>query len=62
MYRVEYVKGRLKRKVPEGENIWMMEEKIRKIENIFATFDEMTEVLESKHLVYIERPRFVSEY
>jgi len=62
VYRVEYVKGRLKRKVPEGENIWMMEEKIRKIENIFATFDEMTEVLESKHLVYIERPRFVSEY
>ena len=48
--------------MPEGENIWMSEKEFRKLKNVFATWDEMIEVIESKTLVYVERPRFVESY
>lgn len=62
VYKVENTSGELKPKVAEGENIWMAEKEIREIKNIFATFDELTEVLESKGLVYRERRKIVDSY
>lgn len=62
VFKIEKPKGELKAKVPEGENIWMTEKEIRKIKNTFATFDEMTQVLNSKNLVYLDRIKFVEDY
>ncbi len=62
VFRVENTTGVLKEKVEEGENIWMKEKEIRKIKNIFATFEEMVEVINGKTLVYIERTKTVSSY
>lgn len=62
VFRVENTKGILKEKVEEGENIWMTESEFRKLKNVFATFDEMTDVINSKKLVYIERIKFVENY
>lgn len=62
VYRVNNPKGDLKEKVEEGANIWMAEKEYRKINNTFATANEMIDVLNSKRLKYIERPRFVDSY
>lgn len=62
VYRVENLKGKLKVKVPEGENIWMTEGQYRKLKNVYATFDEISEVINSKKLVYIDRARFIETY
>jgi 8-oxo-dGTP pyrophosphatase MutT (NUDIX family) len=62
VFRVDNVQGDLKEKVEEGENIWMTEKEFRKLENVFATFDEMKEMVESESLLYVERPRFVDSY
>lgn len=62
VFRVANVKGKMKAKVPEGRNIWMNEREYRKLKNVFATFDEMEEVIKSKKLVYIDRTKIVDSY
>lgn len=62
VFRVDNVKGKLKDKVPEGKNLWMTESNFRKLENVFATYDEIFEELNSKELLYIDRTRTVDNY
>lgn len=62
VFKVDNLKGTLKEKVPEGENIWMTEKEYRKLKNIFATFDEVVDVINSKKLIYIDRVKFVDTY
>jgi len=62
VYKVENTKGELKKKVPEGENSWMTPKEYRSLKNVFATFDEVTEVINGKKLVYIDRVKFVDSY
>lgn len=62
VFRIDNVKGKLKEKVPEGENIWMTEKEFRKLTNVFATLDEVFEVINSKTLVYLDRTKFVENY
>ena len=40
----------------------MYENDYRKLKNVFATFDEMEEVVNSKNLVYVDRKVVVNEY
>jgi hypothetical protein len=54
--------GDLKSKVEEGENIWMSESEIRKIDHLFASFDEMVEIINGKNLVFFNRDRTVDSY
>ena len=61
-YRVDNVKGKIKEKVPEGENIWMTEKDYRKLKNVFASVDEVIEITRAKKLLYIDRTRFVDSY
>lgn len=62
VFRVDNTKGNLREKIEEGENNWMTEAKFRKLKNVFATFDEMVEVINSKKLVYLDRTKFVESY
>ncbi len=62
IYWVENPTGELKTKVPEGENIWMTEEEFKRLDHVFASFEEMMEVKNAKSLVYIERVRYVDSY
>jgi 8-oxo-dGTP pyrophosphatase MutT (NUDIX family) len=62
VFRVENTKGDLKTKVEEGENIWMSESEIRKTDRLFASYDEMVEVIDGKNLVFINRDRTVDSY
>lgn len=62
VFRVENTKGDFKEKVSEGENIWMTEKEYRKLENVFATFDEIIDIINGKKLVYIDRVKFVETY
>lgn len=62
VFRIDNVKGKLKVRVPEGENIWMTVVEYRKLKNVFATADEMIEAINSKKMFYIERPRIVESY
>jgi 8-oxo-dGTP pyrophosphatase MutT (NUDIX family) len=62
VYKIENTHGELKEKVPEGKNIWMTEKEIRGLTNVFATFEEIVEVINSDNLAYVERPRFVDNY
>ncbi len=62
VYLVKNTKGEFKEVVPEGKNIWMDEKKYRGLKNVFATFDEMEEVVNSKNLVYVDRKVVVNEY
>ncbi len=62
VYKVENTKGEFKEKVPEGENIWMTEKKYRSLKNVFATFDEVIDIINGKNLVYIDRVKFVENY
>jgi 8-oxo-dGTP pyrophosphatase MutT (NUDIX family) len=62
VFRVDDVKGEMKEKVPEGENIWMSEKQYRKLKNVFATVDEIVEAVNSKKLFYIDRVRIVDTY
>ena len=61
-YLVTNLVGELQKEVEEGRNIWMSEKEYRKLENTFATFDEMAEVLNSDILVYVERKWIVDSY
>lgn len=54
--------GDLKVEVPEGKNIWMDENKFKKLKNTFSTFEEIVEVIDGKKLVYIDRKRVVESY
>ena len=40
----------------------MSEEDFRNLVRVFATFDEVVEVINSKSLVYIDRTRFIESY
>lgn len=62
VFRIENTKGELKVDVPEGKNIWMTEKEYRKLNNSFASFDEVVEVINSNRLVYLDRIRFVDTY
>jgi 8-oxo-dGTP pyrophosphatase MutT (NUDIX family) len=62
VYRVDDVKGKLIKRVPEGRNIWMSEAEYRKLKNVFATVDEVIEITNSESVLYIERERVVEEY
>ena len=62
VYKIENVSGQLKERVPEGENVWMNEKEYRGLKNVFATFDEIKEVLDSKKLIYLDRTKVVEEY
>ncbi len=54
--------GDLKVKVPEGKNVWMDENKFKKLKNTFSTFEEIIEVIDSKKILYIDRKRVVDSY
>ena len=62
VFKVENIKGELQEQVEGGENIWMTEKEYRKLKNVFATVDEVLEILNAKSLLYVDRPRFVEEY
>lgn len=62
VFKIDNVQGELKEAVHEGKNIWMTEDEYKKLDNVFATFDEMTEVVDSKKLLYIDRVKIVESY
>lgn len=62
VYRVTNTKGILKGTVPEGKNLWMNEEQIRKLKYTFSTYDEMEEITKCKNLVYLDKKIVVDEY
>lgn len=62
VYRIDDVTGKLRVKVPEGENIWMSEPQFKKLKNTFATYKEIAEVIDGKKLVYIDRAKLVDSY
>lgn len=62
IYKATRLKGELSEMVPEGKNIWMNETEFRKLKNVFADFDEMVQVVNSKRLVYLEREKVVDTY
>ena len=61
-YLITNLKGELLEEVEEGRNIWMTEKEYREKENVFATFDEAAEVLDSDKFVYVERNWVVDSY
>lgn len=62
VFKVKDTKGELKERVPEGENIWMTEKEYRKLKNVFATVDEIKEVINGKSLIYKDVTKFVESY
>lgn len=62
VFKVENTQGKLKEIVPEGKNLWMTESEYRKLENVFATFDEIKDVINTKKLLYIDRVKLVETY
>lgn len=62
VFKVDNLKGNLIEKIEEGENIWMSEDEYRSLANVFASVDEVKQVIENNNLQYIERVRKVSEY
>jgi 8-oxo-dGTP pyrophosphatase MutT (NUDIX family) len=62
IFKVTDTKGELKKKVTEGENVWMDESEYRKLKNVFASYDEVIEVIDSKKLVYADRVKTVDSY
>jgi 8-oxo-dGTP pyrophosphatase MutT (NUDIX family) len=62
VFRVYNVKGELKEKVEEGENIWMTKKEYKKLKNVFGTYEEMIQFTNSKCFLYVERQRFVDSY
>lgn len=62
VFKITETKGNLIADVPEGKNIWMTEKEYRKLKNVFGTFDEMIEVIDSEKLVYIDRTKVVDSY
>lgn len=62
VFRIDNPTGEFKETVLEGKNIWMDEKQYRNTPNLFATFDEVIEVINSKKLIYIDRVRFVESY
>ena len=56
------VQGTLKEKVEEGENLWMTKEEIKKLKNVFASFEEMYEVLESQEVLILRGDRTLEKY
>lgn len=62
VYRVDDVQGTLKEKVEEGENLWMTKKEIKKLKNVFASFEEMYEVLESQEVLILRGDRTLEKY
>lgn len=62
VYKIRNTKGNFKENIPEGKNIWMTEKEYRKLKNVFATFDELVEVINSNKFVYIDRVKIVENY
>ncbi len=61
-FLVKNTKGKLLKEVEEGKNMWVTEKEYRKIKNMFATFDEIEEVISSNRMVYVEREWVVDSY
>lgn len=62
MFKITKTTGKLIEDVHEGKNIWMSESEYKNLENVFASFDEMIEVVDSKKLIYLDRTKIVSSY
>lgn len=62
VFRVDNCQGEMKVKVEEGENRWMSEEEIRQLKYTFASFEQMTKVIEGKELVFLNIDRVVDTY
>ncbi len=62
VFVINNTSGDLKVKVPEGKNVWMDENKFKKLKNTFSTFEEIIEVIDSKKILYIDRKRVVDSY
>ncbi len=62
VFRIENTTGELKEKIEEGENSWMTEQAYRKLENTFASFEELTDVINGNKLVYLDRTKIVESY
>lgn len=55
-------KGKLKKKIEEGKNIWVRESDYYDLQNTFATYDQWVEAIDCKSLKYIEREEVVNDY
>ncbi|HCR35549.1 hypothetical protein A2130_02635 [Candidatus Woesebacteria bacterium GWC2_33_12] len=62
VYKVDNIKGGFRKKTKYGENIWLNKQQIKKLKNIFASFDEMKEFNNSNTLVYVDRIKTVINY
>lgn len=62
VYKIENTKGVLMETVKEGKNIWMSEKEFRKLKETFATYEEISEVIDSKKFIYLERKWIVDSY
>jgi 8-oxo-dGTP pyrophosphatase MutT (NUDIX family) len=62
VFMITNLEGELREEVEEGKNIWMTEKEFIAKEHTFSTFDEMSEVLNSKKLIYVERNWVVDSY
>lgn len=62
VFRVENTNGNLKEKVEGGENIWMTEQEFRKLKNVFADFNSMSQTIESKDFIYYDTTKVVDSY
>ena len=62
VFKIENTKGELKIDVPEGKNIWMTENEYKELNNTFASFKEVVEVIYSKKLVCFDQVKIVDSY
>lgn len=62
VYVVENTNGVLQEKVEGGENIWMTEKEFRKLKNVFATLESMSQTIESKDFTYYDTTKIVDSY
>jgi ADP-ribose pyrophosphatase YjhB (NUDIX family) len=62
VFKAEKLRGKLKEKVNEGENVWMDEKAYRKLKNVFASFDEISRIQNAKKLIYLDVTKVVETY
>ncbi len=62
VYRVDNVSGKLKEKIKEGENIWVTKEQYKKLKNVFASFESMSETIESDILFYSDKTSVADKF
>jgi len=62
VFRADNILGELKVKVEEGENIWMTKKEYKKLKHVFATFEDMETIMNSKNLVFQNKDRVVDSF